>query len=194
MSDAFNEPPINPYGAPQTPGPEFPMDGTLRAGRPSIPTFCTVVFIISIVLCGIRGLLALVGTAGYLAMGNAVAPALPELAILGEIVSGWAIVVFGIAGNTLLLMRKPAGILFGSLCIVSAFASIGIGVWQISYMIEQFPDGSPERIGVCFGAAIVTVIRAGLVLLLASAILRFSMWYRDASDTRRHRRERSSRW
>ncbi len=179
MSDAFNPPPINPYDAPQTPAGEFPMDGTLHATSPSIPTFCKVVFIINIVLCSLRAIIALLGTVGYMAMGGAINPALPEMAILGEILSGWGIAVFGIIGNTLLLMRKPAGAVFGFLCVASAFVSIGVGLWQTGYIFEQFPEGSPARIGAYFGAGITTVIRVALAVLLLSAILRFSTWYRQ---------------
>ena len=179
MSDAFNPPPINPYDPPKRTALEFPVDGPLYTAPPSIPTFCKVVFIISIVLCGLRMIMALLGTLGYVAMGAEISPVVPESAILGELVSGWAIAIFGITGNTLLLMRKPAGAVFGLLCVVSVFASIGVGFWQLGYIFEQFPEGSPQRIGAYLGAATAIMVRAALAILLVFAILRFSRWHKQ---------------
>lgn len=162
--------PFNPYLAPQAPSGEAAAYWVV----PMPPTFAKVMFIIDLVLCSIRLLLVLIGIVGAVGLIEQNDPLAPT--VLFELATGAGIVLFGIPGNILLLLRKPWAVALGWLALVSTVASLGVGVWQLEIILDRVPPGGPER-AVAAVAAVVTVLaRLFLIALYGAALWLFSSW------------------
>jgi len=158
-----------------------------------MPAFCMVMFIVSLVFCGIRAPLVAMGFAGYFAlqqMGNH--PLMPTVAF--EIGTGLGIVVFGIPGNALLLARQSWAVLLGYLAAASVVGSIAVGIWQTSIMAEGQAADSPERIFVLIGSGGAFVFRLVLLGLYVAALAKFSSWARQQTTGKNHGGENFPGW
>jgi len=169
MSNDLNFDGQNPYatptqaGAPQQMMPERP-----------IPGFCKVMFIIAIVFCVIRLLLVLLAIPGYAILKQQGDPMLDT--VFFEVATGIAMVLFGLPANVLMLRKNQMGIILGYLYVLSVAASWCVGLWQLSFVINTFPEGSPERLGAMMSGVIVAGIRLTLVGIYIAAIMSFSRW------------------
>lgn len=159
---------LNPYLSPATANPA-------RAAR-ALPGFCKTIFIIELVLCCLRVPLVVAGFVGATMMG----PDDPlAQTVIYELATGVGIVGFGILANIGLLMKKGWGVPLGYLALVATAGSVGTGILQFSAQMNQFPMGSPERVGVMFGGGIVFIIRLALMGLYLAALKKFSAWFKE---------------
>ncbi len=174
MSNYSNE--ANPFAAPQ-----ISTGNKLRrpSSKSGLPTFCLVMFIVSLVFCVLRLMMVVLGFIGWSALTQA-NPNDPLLAtVLFEIGAGAAMAFFGIVGNSLLLAKKPIGVVFGWGLVAATLVSIGVGVWQLSIMAEAYPDGSPERVGAYIGGGVMVLIRLTILILFGVALMRFGRWAKE---------------
>ncbi len=174
MSNDLNFDGQNPYAAPTQAGAPQQM-----MPERSIPGFSKVMFIIAIVFCVIRLLLVLLAIPGYAMLKQQGDPMVDT--VFFEVGAGIAMVLFGLPANVLMLCKNKMGIILGYLYVLSVAASLCVGLWQASFVINTFPEGSPERIGAMMGGIIVTGIRLTLVGIYVAAIMSFSRW-----EQRRH--------
>lgn len=165
--------------APQHPAPyAASTPGYADYNQPSpLPTFVKVVAIIDLVFCGIRLLLVPLSIYGMTIIDPG-DPLYPTAVF--EVLTLLGISLFGIPGNALILMGKPIGILLVALAIVATIGSIGVGFWQLPIMLDEFPQGSPERTGGVIGGVVVALIRVGIIMMVGFALMQFKAW----SDTR----------
>ncbi len=63
-------------------------------------------------------------------------------------------------------------------------ARIAVGMWQLSFMVQQFPEGSAERIGAIMGGIFTGGFRVALLGLYAAALVVFTMWSASAAGAR----------
>jgi hypothetical protein len=168
----------NPYDAPYYGGQNQPYPQQITppyAPYPpkrasALPTFCFVIFILDLVFCGLRiPLVALSMVGAQMAQND------PMVARTGsmEILTGAAIALFGISAGVAFLCKQKWGAILGWLTCLATLASIGVGVWQASYMIDKFPANSPQRIGAVVGGGISCLVRLALLGLYAFAIVKF---------------------
>jgi hypothetical protein len=157
---------LNPYSSSAT------VNQAPKALR-ALPGSCKTVFIIELVFCGLRAPLVALGFVGV-AM---IAPddPLAQTAIY-ELATGIGMVGFGVLANIGLLMKKSWGVPLGYLALVASAGSIGTAVWQLSAQMDQFPEGSPVRVGVMIGGGLVFMLRIALMGLYLSALTKFSAW------------------
>jgi hypothetical protein len=154
-------------------------------GRESLPTFCLVYFVIDLVFCCMRALLVLLGIVNLTA-GMGVQDPMVKATLVYEVGAGLGMVLLGIPANLLMLFRQRAGVFLAIGKLLATFASFGVGIWQLSFIIANFPEGSPERIGAMVGAGMTMVLRLGLVAVYIGAIVTFWKWLgrRDSAGMR----------
>lgn len=158
----------NPYSSPTT------VD-QVPAKRVYLPGYCKTMFIIDLVLCCLRVPMVILGFVG----ASMITPDDPlAQTVKFELATGIAIVGFGILANIGLLLKKSWGALLGYLALVASTASIGTAVMQIGAQMDQYAEGSPERIGAVIGGGFVFMIRLALMGLYLAALLKFSAWYK----------------
>lgn len=164
--------PPNPYEPTRsTPAGSMPY-ATASVARP-MPVFCLVVFIIDLVLLGLRAMLVLLGFVGLqAAAGN---PMVRETGV-AEIATGAAMVLLGVSANVAMLARQSWGVYLAYLKVLATLGSCGVGIWQLTIMLQQFPEGSAERVGAMVGAAIAMMFRVALVVVYVTAVIMFSKW------------------
>ncbi len=169
--DFSDRPDPNPYvaghyaGQPALGGPTVP----------SLPTFCTVYFIIDLIFSFLRAIMAMFGVvamAGPIAQENAMV----QQTVMYEVASGIGIALLGIPANFLMLFKKRIGAYLAGGKILFTLMSLAVGLWQMSFAMNQFPEGSPERIGAVIGALFAITIRLGLLGLYIGAIVTFWKW------------------
>jgi len=138
-----------------------------------------VVFIISIVFCVFRGLLAVAGVPGYFVMKEQDSTLL--ITVFFEVGAGAAMATTGLLANSLMLARKPIGAPIAWLHVGTVVLTLVVALWQTSIMAGTFPAGSPQVIGVFVGAGIVAMIRLGILGLYCYALATFSHWARGVT-------------
>ena len=178
-SELNSGPPNNPYDAPQA-----YQDPARRPQQPTpFPVYCTVIFIIDLVLLGLRALLVLLGIVGLIAISN-----MPEAqqdpmvmqTAAAEIASGACMVLFGGLAAIFLLMRQRWAVVLAYLKIVAVLGSIAVGLWQITFTIEQF-NRPEEKMGAMIGAGVVVLIRLTLIGAYAFALHLFVKWHNQSA-------------
>jgi len=101
-----NIPGPNPYAA------SAHCDSGVTHSAQPLPTFVTVMAIVSLIFCLLRLLIAGAGVVGLVMMHQAQAfeeAGLSRIGMYLEVISGFGMVLFGIPGNLLILLKKPAG-------------------------------------------------------------------------------------
>jgi len=67
----------------------------------------------------------------------------------------------------------------GYLALVATAGSVGTGILQFLAQMDQFDDGSPERVGVMVGGALAFLLRVALMGLYLAALTKFSAWLKE---------------
>ncbi|MBT4864978.1 MAG: hypothetical protein HON53_07670 [Planctomycetaceae bacterium] len=144
-----------------------------RRAKKGLPVFCMVVFIIDLVFCVLRiGFVAL----GLINYQNLEGPLLESA--MFELITGAAIVLFGIAGNGLMLAKQAWAVALGWLNLGATLGSIGVGIWQASIFLDEMAQngGEAERIGGYIGAGFSILVRVGIIFTYLFALLKYSSW------------------
>ena len=172
MSNPLDQP--NPYVSPQAGSWGTP---TMPAAPPShpMPTFCKVMFWVDIVFSAIRIPAVAVGILAY-SIAQPHANAMVAQTGIFEIASAMGMVLFGFTGDIAMLLKQKWGVYLGGLKVASVLASCAVGIWQATFVMEQFASGSPNRVGVVIGAAFSVGLRLALVAAYAAAIVQFAKW------------------
>lgn len=165
--------PHNPYASPLA-----KPASAAWPNRNAPPTFAKVMFIIDLVLCAIRALLVLAAVPGYIVLKQQQSP-LAATAI-PEILCGLAIVLSGIPADILGLLRKPSAVWFGAFACLAALASVAVGAWQASFQLDNFAAGTPQRVGFYLGLGFTLLVRIGIVVVYAAALVQFANWCKRA--------------
>lgn len=125
------------------------------AGRIPYPGALKAVLIVDIVLCALLAITLGIGFT-LVMLGGADGPSSSQA--LREVILGGGIVIFGLSGNTLLLMRRRAGVWLGAiaLLLVLVFLAAGsVDMWQAA--MHPDPESCPPEtviIGFIFGSTI----------------------------------------
>ncbi len=175
MSNDLNFGGPNPYATPtqeESPGQMMPEG--------PIPGFSKVMFIIAIVFCSFRLLFVLLAIPGYAILKQQGDPRIDT--VLFEIGAGISMVLFGLPANVLMLCKNKMGIVLGYLYVLGVCGSLCVGLWQVSFVVDTFPEGSPERMGAMIGGIIVTGFRLTLVGIYVAAIMSFSRWQQQRHE------------
>lgn len=147
-----------------------------RRRSAKLPTFCLVMFIIDLIFCCLRVLFVILGVVGYQMLKQQGDP-MADTALY-EIVTGGLIVLFGIPANGLMLAKQKWAVFLGWLTLVVTFASIAVGIWQASVMMDGIAanGNEAEQVGGYIGAGFSIIVRLGIVICYAIALLKFSSW------------------
>ncbi len=173
--------PSNPYlsPAPSAYGVS-PTAPPLPRAASGLPGYCLVMFIIDLFFSLVRAPLVAMSIAGLYLAGQGFADDTMGRMVaqtgLAEVLTGAAIVLFGVPGAIGLLCKQRWGLALGWAAVAATLGSIGVGFWQLSFMIEQFPDGSPERVGAIIGGVFTGVFRVALLGAYAAALVVFANW------------------
>jgi hypothetical protein len=164
-------PPLNPYS---TSYGDYapPVQTAVR-----LPTFCLVMFILSLIFAILRIPVVAFGIYNWLS----VRPGQINDAILVtapfEILAGAAIVLFGIPGNIGMLVQRRWGVVLGFLTVFSSLFSLAVALWQL-LVLYQSVSNSAQQAGFLVGAMITLVIRGTLIGLFALAVLMMHKYLR----------------
>lgn len=158
----------NPYTAPLS---QEPGQRAAGAARP-YPVYCAILFSVDLVFCGLRLLLLGLSIAGWSAM--AADDPLRPTAIF-EIVAGAGIVVFGIPGNLLLLLRRTFAVVLAYILVGFTVLSVLVGIWQLALTFPM-QDDPAVRIGIVLGGGFMLVVRLALLGAYTYALVVFSRW------------------
>jgi len=162
----------NPYDSPEI----VTLVPRMQSDHP--PRLCIVMFGFSLLLCFLRIpflALAIMEESGG---GMGYDPAFMITAIPG-IATSSGIVVFGLAGNTLLLARIRWGIPLAVLLVLSTITSIGVEIWvtMLARSLPNYRGGVPHDVA----SVAVTLFRLILLGLYVSALNGFTTWSRHRS-------------
>ena len=172
MSD-FPQPP-NPYDSPVHGGYGQPYgQGARQRPADALPVFCIVMFIVDLVFSLIRVPLVLLGIVALQA--PRLDPVMAQTGLL-EVATGAAMVMFGIPADIAMLLKQKWGLILAWVKVAALLGSVGVAFWQISFILDQFPPGSPQRMGAFVGGGIAGVIRLSLIGLYVTAVVKFSAW------------------
>ena len=133
--------------------------------------------IIDMVLCALRALFVLFSAASY-----QVLPADNPLAttVLWEIAAGAGIVVFGLSGDLLLLLKKPWAMGLAWLSVLSTLGATAVGVWALSLLAEPMAgNDQAKQIGFWVGGGITLLVRLGILVVFVAALVVYSKWARQ---------------
>ncbi len=155
---------------------------------PALPVFCLVMFIIDLAFSIIRAPMVAMSIAGlYMAAEGLVDDAMTRMVTqtgLGEVLTGAAIVLFGVPANIGLLCKQRWAMILAWAAVAATVGSIAVGFWQLTFMVEQFPAGSPERVGATIGGAFTGLFRVALLGLYAAALVVFARWLVSRENSR----------
>jgi hypothetical protein len=160
----------NPYAA------EYMEAKPFAPAVPKPPVFSQVMFVVSLLFSLLRIPAALLSAYAVFAVNLNNAPM--QLTGPYELATSAGIVLFGLAANILLLMRKDIGIPLAWCLVAFVVMSLGVAVWQLSLMMQTAPEGSPERVGMMVGAGFVMMVRLALLALYIAAVVTFARWKR----------------
>jgi hypothetical protein len=90
---------------------------------------------------------------------------------LWEVITGLGIALFGVPGNILLLCRKRWAVGVCYLATLFALGSVGVGLWQLTLMLESVPPDAAERVPMMVGGAIMAFIRVAILLMYIWALV-----------------------
>jgi hypothetical protein len=176
MSSPFAPSPVNPYQPPPGAG------GVSPAGMKAFPVFVRVVVLADLLLLIFRALLVVGGVLGILSVGNEA----PLIAQTGwfEVGSGALMVLAGFPADIAMLLRQGWAVFLAYVKVAATFASIIVGIWQMTFFLQTFQPGSPEYVGGLMGAGVTVVVRVGLLALYVAAVVWYSRWLSSSSDRR----------
>jgi len=178
---AMSNSPIFPTQNPYQPSTATYAPSTGYAA-PKLPTFCLVMFILSLVFAGIRVPLVLMGVFAWAAIQPGPDEAAVYASVPFEVLSGAAIALFGIPGNIGMLMKRRWGAVLGILTVAASLFSMAVAVWQLTLMYPG-SNNPAEQAGFIGGAAVTMVIRITLIGLYAMAVLKFQQWLSSVRPT-----------
>jgi hypothetical protein len=142
---------------------------------PEMPIFSRVVLIIDMVLCGFRLAVVALGVVGYVVLKQQ--NNLQSTSAVFEIVTGTGIVIFGLSGDLLLLLKQRWALLLAIASLVFTLASIGIGIWQMSNMYGAMAGNDAARqVGYVVGGVFTLMVRVGIVVAYGVALAKYATW------------------
>jgi hypothetical protein len=100
-----------------------------------------------------------------------------------EIGAGIGICAFGIIAAIGILMGAAWAVPVGWITVACTLASLGIGIWQLTLMMEVMPEGSVERGPFIVGAVGMTFIRLSLLAAYGYALVKFAAWVRERDES-----------
>lgn len=174
MSSFSNPPGTNRYNAPQN----WQSPNYAPALLKQLPTFCTVMFIIDLVLMVFRIAMVMLGFVGYFMLKER-DPNNPMFqTAMFEILTGIAMVITGLPANVGRLMKQRWGVFAAYLACLATIASMIVGFWQLSVTVQAAPLG-PDRAAVLVGAVFAVVVRLAILGAYFAAVYMFSSWKND---------------
>ena len=169
--DFSDRPQSNPYLSGQ-------LAGAAQMGGPTskpLPTFCTVYFIIDLIFCFLRAAIVMIAIVTIQNPEVANNPMVAQTSMF-EIGAGLGMVLLGIPGNFLMLFKQRFGAYLAGAKVLPTLASFGVGLWQLTFIMGQFPEGSAERMGAMIGAGMALLVRIALLAVYIGAIVTFLNW------------------
>ncbi len=169
--------PANPYQATSNLNdPNFPQPTRQGSGY---PVFALVMFIIAIIFCVLRTFLALAST-----FGATVLPADHPLGwtVYLEVATSWTIALFGLLGYGMMLARKDSGIPLAWLSIAGVVGSLVCGLIQTPILLKEQGLSGDALSAAWGGAIVVSIIRVGILLTVAAAIVVYTKWRKASRD------------
>jgi hypothetical protein len=166
MSENPFESPGYRYPAPSTFGPVNAAPDQVELGA-----FVLTMVILDLVFCFLRlatGLFALLGFA-VIAQDDPM-----RQTVIFEVATALAIAIFGIPGDTLILLKKRVGVSLAAVKTLFTLASMAVGVWQGFLMFPadlSGPEGVGFLVGFIVGAGSVFAIRLVLLALYIAALV-----------------------
>lgn len=171
----------NPYSAPLSAQPLLHP-----SPREGLPGFAKAMFIIDLIFCTLRLPMVLLAFVGYATLQQRNDPLLST--VVGEIAAGIGIVLFGIPANILALLRVRMAVWLAALSLIATAGSIAVGIWQGTFKIDEFPVGTPQRMGAVVGLALAIIIRVGLAGAYLGAVVQFANFTNRSAGANRSAR------
>ena len=157
-----------PLAEPAPGPPLLPGGKRLLPAGPRLSGFVRGFVIADLLLCLLHGML-LAATWGGLGRLAASDPLRATAAM--EIASGVGVFVFGLAGNAMILSRRPVGLKLAWAGAAFTGASIGVGVWQ-AWILGHGPGRATMEPGaLIFTIAVAVFFRLALLGFYGTALI-----------------------
>lgn len=175
---------LNPYQPSNLYSPASNANA-ISAPSNSLPGFCLVIFITSLVLCIIRVFVVALSILGLLFLARN-ANGVPQgswymgLAVV-DVIVGLGISLLGITANSLLLLKKGVGLYLGYALAFFVAISLGVAVINICLMFRAAMEGG-NLIPMLIGAGGAMAIRFALAIAYLVGLQKFRVWYRSTAE------------
>jgi hypothetical protein len=170
--------PIDPYRF------DSQSSQTWNAGAPlppteALPSVVIAGMVIDLVFCVLRLLIlgfSIIGLAMLMRVNDGM-----KFAAIFEVLTGVIMVVFGIAGDSLVLAKKRIGIPLCWVAVGGTVLSILVGVGQLFMMQQGRPElaQGPALVGAIIGGALAAIIRFGLLAFYVYCIITATTFLRN---------------
>ncbi len=137
-----------------------------------LPTLCTSIFILDLVLCSLRVPLVGLSILGVAHSHN------PTLLKTGpyEVLCGLGIAVFGITASLAMLSKQRWGLVAAWLNIAATVGFMVVSVFQLPYFLGRFSPGTPQYAGAIVGWGFSLMVRLVMLGLYVAAVVVFTKW------------------
>jgi hypothetical protein len=135
-----------------------------------------VVLILDLFLLLLRGLLV---AFGFIRMTMGPPDVLLQATGYLEVGAGMLMIVAGVPANLAMLSHRGWGAWLAYVKVAATIASILVGLWQATFLVEQFEVRPPQMTGVFIG-------RLALVALYVAAVVQFTRWMADSAAETPH--------
>ncbi|MCE5326142.1 MAG: hypothetical protein LLG01_06970 [Planctomycetaceae bacterium] len=144
-----------------------PPSPYVPATRTGLSGFVKGFAITDLVMCCIRAIVVMFSAIGWASLS-----ADSELYRTApfEVFSGLGIVMLGVPGNIMILMKKKVGCVLGWGNVIFTCISIGVAVWQIP-MLHRLQTG-PAAAGFVGGTVLGLVVRLALLIVYIMVVAR----------------------
>jgi hypothetical protein len=94
-----------------------------------------------------------------------------------EIATGAGIVIFGLLGDLLLLLKQRWALVLAAMALLFTLASTGVGIWQLSEMYQPMAGNDAARqVGFVIGGLFTLMVRIGIAVAYGVALWMYSKW------------------
>jgi hypothetical protein len=132
------------------------------------------VLIIDMVLCVIRALLVVVSIVSIAAIPR---ESSIFIVVVFEIGMGVGIVIFGLSGDLLLLLKQRWAVGLAWLTVLCTFGAVIVGFWALWVLAEAMAGNDQARqVGYWVGGSIMLLVRLALLATYVAAVIVYAKW------------------
>lgn len=183
MSDELPPPDVNPFAV----DPALSTADLPRLDQIPLPVFCRVAFIVSLALCVVRGIAQVLTHSTVMVSSSATETVYHSFSFspvfgFDESFTSWAIVLFGVSGNALMLWKRPFGWNLAILCAGATMVSLAMVVPNENAPLNESNLETNDVNG------LIMLARIALVQVYCVALFKFRKWQQSPTPAEQAQR------